>query len=77
MVKKGDRVRIKNFAKKFNGGLATVDSVDGYYVNVFPDSQPENKTYPLELLDNEVELVQDQPQHYVEYVGTGSDTWNN
>ena len=57
-VKAGDRVRIKNFAKKFNGGLGTVDSVDGYYVNVFPDSQPENKTYPLELLDNEVELVE-------------------
>ena len=55
-VTAGDRVRIKNFAKKFDGELGTVDRRDGYYVYVFLDCQPENKKYPLELYDNEVEL---------------------
>jgi hypothetical protein len=57
LVDVGDRVRIKNFAKKFNGELGTVDYRDGYYVYVFPDCQPENKEYPLELYDHEVELI--------------------
>lgn len=75
MVKAGDRVRIKCYAEKWNGEIGTVDYRDGAYVYVFIDSQPDNKKYPFELYDHEVELIP-QPEHYVEYVGTGSDTWN-
>lgn len=57
MFEKGDRVRVKNFTDKFNGELGIVDSVDGYYVNVFLDCQPDNKDYPLELLQTEVSHV--------------------
>ena len=60
MVKKGDRVRIKNFAEKFNGELGTVDSRDGYYVYVFLDCQPNNKEYPLEVYDNELDIIEDK-----------------
>lgn len=55
-VKAGDRVRIKNYAEKFNGEIGTVDSRDGAYVYVFIDSQPDNTEYPFELYECEVEL---------------------
>lgn len=57
MFKKGDRVKVKNYAKKFNGKLATVDRVNGFYVYVFLDCQPNNKCYPLELYETEVTHV--------------------
>ena len=66
MVEAGDKVRIKNYAKKFNGELATVDSRDGAYVYVFPDCQPENKEYPLELYEHEVELVQKKHKRVID-----------
>lgn len=59
LVKKGDRVRIKNFAEKFNGEIGTVGYRNGYYVYVFIDNQPDNKKYPFELYDSEVELISD------------------
>lgn len=57
VVGAGDRVRIKNYSEKFNGELGTVHSRSGYYVYVLPDCQPDNKDYPLELYDHEVEKV--------------------
>ena len=57
MFKQGDKVKVKNYHPDFNGLLATVDSVDGYYVRVFLDSQPDNGKYPLDLLNTEVEYV--------------------
>lgn len=59
LVKAGDRVRIKNYAEKWNGEIGTVDSRDGAYVYVFIDSQPDNTEYPFELYENEVEHVQE------------------
>jgi hypothetical protein len=59
MVEAGDRVRIKNYSEKLNDELGTVDSRSGYYVYVFPDCQPDNKDYPLELYDCEVEKIID------------------
>jgi hypothetical protein len=56
-VEVGNRVRIKNYSEKLNGELGTVDSCDGYYVYVFPDCQPDNKKYPVELYQHEVEKV--------------------
>lgn len=56
-IKKGDRIIVKNFCKKYNGEKGTVDSVNGLYVNVFLDCQPFNKSYPFELLWNEVDLI--------------------
>ena len=60
VVQVGDRVRIKRHSEKFNGELGTVDSRDGYYVYVFLDCQPDNKEYPLEVYDNELDLVEDE-----------------
>ncbi len=60
IVKAGDRVRIKNYAEKFNGEIGTVDSVDGAYVHVFIDSQPDNTEYPFELYETEVELINEK-----------------
>ena len=57
MIQEGSRVRIQNYSKKFNGELATVDHIDGGYVYVFLDCQPENKKYPLELYHHEVENI--------------------
>ena len=56
-LKKGSRVRIKNYAANYNGRLATVTRIDGAYVYVYLDCQPKNKKYPLELLVNEVEKI--------------------
>ena len=57
MVEAGDRVSIKNYSKKLNGELGTVDHRDGAYMYVFLDCQPDNTKYPIELYDNEVEQL--------------------
>lgn len=57
MVIAGDRVRIKNYSETLNGETGTVAYRDGGYVYVFPDCQPDNTKYPVELYDNEVEKI--------------------
>ena len=53
-VQSGDRVRIQFYSEQLNGTLGTVDRVDGQYVYVFPDIQPNNNKYPIELYPREV-----------------------
>jgi len=57
MIKVGNRVRIKNYSKTLNGEKGTVVRRDGYYVYVYPDCQPNNTKYPLELYDCELEKL--------------------
>lgn len=52
-----DTVRIKGYSKKLNGKLGVVDSTDGEYVYVFPNCQPNNTKYPVELYQSEVEVM--------------------
>lgn len=56
-MKKGDTVRIKNYSEALNGELGTIDYIDGGYIGVFPDCQPDNTKYPVELYFHEVEIV--------------------
>jgi hypothetical protein len=57
VIENGTRVRVKNYAPRYNGELGTVDYVDGYYVYVFLDCQPDNTEYPFELYQHEIEIV--------------------
>ena len=57
MVKAGDRVCIKSYSEELNGEFGIVSHRDGFYVYIFPDCQPDNTKYPVELYDNEVEKV--------------------
>ena len=57
MIKKGDKVKVVHYSREFNGEFGVVARIDGFYVYVFLDCQPDNDRYPVELLAHEVELV--------------------
>ena len=57
-IKEGDRVRIKNYSPDLDGEEGVVHQINGEYVMVFPDCQPDNSKYPIELYSCEVEKIE-------------------
>jgi hypothetical protein len=57
--REGDRVRITKYSKTLNGELGTVSFINGFYIYVYPDCQPDNTRYPIELYSSELEMVKE------------------